>query len=219
MIMRPKSFSLETRVQYATYLPHTAPVNPQDLSNNPQDVPNDHAFVNLVDRDNSTCLKAELNGNTCLQVIFRFPDSPIGREMEVEIVVNNETDCFSYMWTWFVGSNCSEMGFLECQKSPLEFEGKVNRCIVTCQCPTPCDYLYLKFTPVAYMDQSVDQICEVYLLYGHVKPDPRGDLHWLNYGQTYNVRRTLVGNKIVDHSDVVGASPVGAVPTTSSFST
>ena len=29
----------------------------------------------------------------------------------------------------------------------------------------------------------------------------------------------LVGNKIVDHSDVVGASPVGAAPTTSSFST
>ena len=27
------------------------------------------------------------------------------------------------------------------------------------------------------------------------------------------------GNKIVDHSDVVGATPVGAAPTTSSFST
>ena len=32
-----------------------------------------------------------------------------------------------------------------------------------------------------------------------------------------NISRTLVGNKIVDHSDVVGASPVGAAPTTSSF--
>ena len=31
--------------------------------------------------------------------------------------------------------------------------------------------------------------------------------------------RTLVGNKIVYHSDVDGASLVGAVPTTSSFST
>ena len=30
---------------------------------------------------------------------------------------------------------------------------------------------------------------------------------------------TLLGNKIVDHSDVVGASPVGAAPTTSSFFT
>ena len=39
------------------------------------------------------------------------------------------------------------------------------------------------------------------------------------YRQVSNVRRTSVGNKIVDHSDVVGASPVGAAPTTSSFST
>ena len=34
-----------------------------------------------------------------------------------------------------------------------------------------------------------------------------------------NISHTLVGNKIVYHSDVVGASPVGAAPTTSSFST
>ena len=39
------------------------------------------------------------------------------------------------------------------------------------------------------------------------------------YRKVYNIRRTLVGNEIVDHSDVVGASPVGAAPTTSSFST
>ena len=39
------------------------------------------------------------------------------------------------------------------------------------------------------------------------------------YHKTSNISRTLVGNKIVDHSDVVGASPVGAAPTTSSFST
>ena len=41
----------------------------------------------------------------------------------------------------------------------------------------------------------------------------------LIYRKTSNIRRTLVGNKIIDHSDVVGASPVGAAPTTSSFST
>ena len=39
------------------------------------------------------------------------------------------------------------------------------------------------------------------------------------YCQTSSISHTLVGNKIVDHSDVVGASPVGAVPTTSSFFT
>ena len=41
----------------------------------------------------------------------------------------------------------------------------------------------------------------------------------LSYCQVSDIRRTLVGNEIVDHSDVVGASPVGAAPTTSSFST
>ena len=39
------------------------------------------------------------------------------------------------------------------------------------------------------------------------------------YRQVSNIRHTLAGNKFVDHSDVVGASPVGAAPTTSSFST
>ena len=39
------------------------------------------------------------------------------------------------------------------------------------------------------------------------------------YHQISNIRCTLVSNKIVDHSDVVEASPVGAAPTTSSFST
>ena len=39
------------------------------------------------------------------------------------------------------------------------------------------------------------------------------------YRKVSNIRRTLVGNNIGEHSDVVGASPVGAAPTTSSFST
>ena len=41
----------------------------------------------------------------------------------------------------------------------------------------------------------------------------------LKYRKTSTISRTLVGIKIVDNSDVVGASPVGAAPTTSSFST
>ena len=50
----------------------------------------------------------------------------------------------------------------------------------------------------------------------------RGDFrccHQVIYRQVSNIRRTLAGYKIVDHSDEVGASPVGAAPTTSSFST
>ena len=43
---------------------------------------------------------------------------------------------------------------------------------------------------------------------------------WDNkYRQTSKISRTLVDNKIVDHSDVFGALPVGTAPTTSSFST
>ena len=41
----------------------------------------------------------------------------------------------------------------------------------------------------------------------------------VTYRQISNIIRTLVGNEIVGHSDVVGASPVGAAPATSSFST
>ena len=41
----------------------------------------------------------------------------------------------------------------------------------------------------------------------------------VEYRQTTNIIRTLVGNNIVYHSDVFGASPVGAASTTSSFST
>ena len=37
--------------------------------------------------------------------------------------------------------------------------------------------------------------------------------------ETSNISHTLVGNQILDHSDVVGASTVDAAPTTSSFST
>ena len=34
-----------------------------------------------------------------------------------------------------------------------------------------------------------------------------------NYPKISNINYTLVGNKLVDHSDVVGASPVGTAPT------
>ena len=37
------------------------------------------------------------------------------------------------------------------------------------------------------------------------------------YRKIFYIKHTSVGNKIVDHSDVVGATPIGAAPTTSSF--
>ena len=41
----------------------------------------------------------------------------------------------------------------------------------------------------------------------------------MTYRQTSNISHTLVDKKIVGHSDVFGASPVGAAPATFSFST
>ena len=63
------------------------------------------------------------------------------------------------------------------------------------------------FLPPSRVDLAVD--CGIYTNTAHNKI----------YGQTSNISCTLVGNKLVDHSDVVGASPVGTAPTTSSFST
>ena len=48
------------------------------------------------------------------------------------------------------------------------------------------------------------------------------DLRYLlahDYRQIFNTCHALVGVKFVDHSDVVGASPAGAAPTPSTFST
>ena len=42
---------------------------------------------------------------------------------------------------------------------------------------------------------------------------------YCQYCKTSDISCTLVDNKIVDHSDVVGASPVCTAPTTSSIST
>ena len=39
----------------------------------------------------------------------------------------------------------------------------------------------------------------------------------LTYRQISNIRSTSIENNVIDHSDVVGASPVGAAPTTSSL--
>ena len=43
------------------------------------------------------------------------------------------------------------------------------------------------------------------------------DILHKKYRKASNIRHTSVGNKIIDHLDVVGESPVGAAPNTSSF--
>ena len=61
-----------------------------------------------------------------------------------------------------------------------------------------------------FVDQATFQWLPPLLAYGLVQS---------KYRQVSDISGTLEGNKIVDHSDVVGASPVGAAPTTSSFLT
>ena len=61
------------------------------------------------------------------------------------------------------------------------------------------------------LSSGIENKCEI--LNCHISQGP------MSYHQTSNISRTLVGNKIVDHSNVVEASPVGAAPTTSSFLT
>ena len=54
---------------------------------------------------------------------------------------------------------------------------------------------------------------------GHLRNKPLEASCLLIYNKTYDISFPSVDNKIVDHSDVVGAVPVRAAPTTSSFST
>ena len=63
---------------------------------------------------------------------------------------------------------------------------------------------------------------DLYFIFAIAAPHTISWNNWLcynkaglyKYRQVSNTRRTLLGNKIVDHSDVVGASPDGAAPTT-----
>ena len=67
----------------------------------------------------------------------------------------------------------------------------------------------------SWVEHVMPKSCCMYYYY------PDIDVLWYSstYRQVSNIRRTLAGNEIVDHSDEAGASPVGAAPTTSSFST
>ena len=60
------------------------------------------------------------------------------------------------------------------------------------------------------------QYSEYYSCFFRRQPISRHDN---DYRKTSDISRTLISNKIVDHSDAFGASPAGAAPTTSSFST
>ena len=81
-------------------------------------------------------------------------------------------------------------------------------------CRTRFIFINIKISSyvLSFVNMMVAQVIEI-LCSGRKWPV------YLAYRKTSNISRTLVGDKIVDNSDVVVASPVGAAPTTSSFST
>ena len=78
------------------------------------------------------------------------------------------------------------------------------------------DFIFLQSLKEKYKILFMDNICGLFVLLSWLECI---SLLFTRYPKTSDIRRTLVDNKIVDHSDVVGALPAGAAPTTSSFST
>ena len=84
------------------------------------------------------------------------------------------------------------------------------------------DYGDHKFSGNAFAPvwcQAITWINQGFFFIEPSRPNIREILSKIQYCQTFIISHILVGNKIADHSDVAGASPVGAAPTTSSFST
>ena len=130
----------------------------------------------LADRKNETCLNVEQGQNLWLQAVIMVTNSSACPRMSVEVVHKDVEDCSSVSWNWFVESRCLPGNFLECHKSQLNQELNHSRCIVSCKCNPTCDYVYLKYTPAMYKEQSEEKICDVYLLepYQVVIPEAQG---------------------------------------------
>ena len=93
----------------------------------------------------------------------------------------------------------------------LDPEGKLKVSAVCLKLYLSCTFV-ITVLPAAYqvmLDRRRNEL--------KWKPMKKASLY-KNWRQMCTKIRTLVGNAIVDHSDVAGASPVGAAPTTSSFS-
>ena len=82
---------------------------------------------------------------------------------------------------------------------------------------------FMKFNMICKHMHDIFYIYQNLILQYPPKPTDINILKVLVYRASYhqlsNISRTLVGNKIVDHSDVVGASPTGDAPSTSSLLT
>ena len=163
------SLVTDTEIRAGDYLSPLTCINSTQAST-------ENALTNLIDRENTTCVNVTQNHNDWLQAVFEFPNLPLSLDMSVEIVVRNAKDCSSVNWNWIVESTCVPKSFHECQTSTVSQQLPYSRCVVSCQCTPTCHYLYLKYTPSMYEDQSAEQLCDVYLVDPHrpVIPEARG---------------------------------------------
>ena len=110
-----------------------------------------------------------------------------------------------------------------------------NNCLQQNQHPNDYNELYWKLKKIsvylfnyilsqfsickAYIQNSIITIITLILQPSLVQLSSVITLSLPQNSQISNISCTFIGNKICDHSDVVGASPVGVAPTTPSFST
>ena len=139
---------------------------------------------------------------------------------------------------------CGETSMSDLGKTHTHHESHTHIPFVPCQSALPfLRYGYLKILPWKSELTVMDEVKDQYEKLNFWRTRPKSDVPYMFYTKFYldkpnfysfsskwtcigkhyrkvsNIRRTEVGNTIVDHSDVDGASPVGAAPTTSSFST
>ena len=136
-----------------------------------------------------------------IAIFFRVTDplSPVTGEFPLKRAGNADFDV-SLMWVHTSSKRNSRM---VCDLRPHDVHAKPSLCVVKWWCLEILKNNHLKMAILGILKKSS--------LYSRTL--------CISYRKVSNIRHTLAGNKIVDHSDVVGASPVGAVPTTSSFST
>ena len=114
----------------------------------------------LNDGVNTTC-KYSNEMDKQLQAVFFSPLKTADQRMTVEVILKNVEDCSSPAWTWYVESDCQLGAYTQCDRSNVERGTEYTRCLITCMCIGPCDFLYLKYDRLPWQDQAREQLCEL----------------------------------------------------------
>ena len=144
------------------YWPHSVVskdmASPFDKLNDTDNCGIPRTFLN--DDVNKTCRNTNEMGKQ-LQVIFYSPLKNYDQRMTMEVILKNADDCSSHAWTWYVESGCHPGVFTQCVSLLLNRVAEYTRCVVTCLCLWPCDYLYLKYNRLPWHDQAREELCEL----------------------------------------------------------